>query len=95
MGLAQPLNVEHGSATLRWSNGYDLASRSLTYASDRVSLNGDRQLLGSVGVSRGAFRLGLVEGVLLRIPTVDAGGCGRGGELGGAVLSKRPRRSCD
>ena len=66
MGLAQPLNVEHGSATLRWSNGYDLASRSLTYASDRVSLNGDRQLLGSLGVTRGAFRLGLVEGVLRR-----------------------------
>ncbi len=64
LGIAQPLNVERGSATLAWSSGYNLAARALTFQSERVSLNGDRQLLGTVGISRGAFRLGVVQGLL-------------------------------
>ena len=63
LGLAQPLNVEQGSATLNWSDGYDLGARALTFRSERVSLAGDRQLLATLGVSRGTFRFGLVEGL--------------------------------
>jgi subtilisin family serine protease len=63
-GVAQPLNVESGGATLTLANGYDLASRSLTFASNPVDLRGDRQLLAQAGVDFGPFRLGVVQGVL-------------------------------
>lgn len=64
LGVAQPLNVEAGGATLTLANGYDLASRSLTFASHPVDLRGDRQLLAQAGVDFGPIRFGLVQGML-------------------------------
>lgn len=64
LGVAQPLNVEQGAATLTHATGYDLASRALTFTADRVDLRGDRQLLAQGSVDFGPFRVGLVQGVL-------------------------------
>lgn len=66
VGIAQPLNVESGGATLTLANGYDLASRSLTFASNPVDLCGDRQLLAQAGIDLGPVRFGLVQGMLRR-----------------------------
>ncbi len=63
-GVAQPLNVESGGAVLTLANGYDLASRSLTFASTAVDLRGDRQLLAQAGIDLGGLRFGVVQGVL-------------------------------
>jgi len=63
-GVAQPLNVESGGATLTLADGYDLAARSLTFASTAVDLRGDRQLLAQTEVDFGPVRLGLVQGLL-------------------------------
>ena len=65
-GIAQPLNVESGAATLTLANGYSLASRSLTFGAHQVDLRGDRQLLAQAGVDVGGLRIGVVQGMLRR-----------------------------
>ena len=67
LGIAQPLNVEHGDATLRIGNGYDLDSRSLTFDDRRVSLSGSRRMIMSTGYERmlgaGRLRFGIADEV--------------------------------
>ncbi|MGI4878466.1 MAG: S8 family serine peptidase, partial [Janthinobacterium lividum] len=63
LGVAQPLNVERGGATLTLANGYDLAARSLTYAASAVDLRGNRQFLAQAGIDFGPVRVGLVQGI--------------------------------
>lgn len=61
-GLAQPLVAIGGNATMRVSNGYDLASRSLTFGDSRSNLAGQIDPLVTVGFEkvgeRSAFRFG-------------------------------------
>ncbi len=63
IGVAQPLNVESGGATLTLANGYDLAARSLTFAATPVDLRGNRQFLAQAGIDFGPVRIGLVQGM--------------------------------
>ena len=63
-GIAQPLNVESGAATLTLASGYDLSMRSLTYRTSAVDLRGNRQLLAQAGIDFGPLRLGAVQGML-------------------------------
>jgi len=64
-GVAQPLMIEAGAARLTYGNGYDLASRSLTYGTTTASLAGQRRMQLTAGYSTGgvrsAFRLGLMQ----------------------------------
>lgn len=66
-GVAQPLNVERGDATLRLGNGYDLATQSLTFDDRRVPLAGSRRMLVSTGyqraLGRGVVRFGVADEV--------------------------------
>ncbi|QYE36258.1 S8 family serine peptidase [Polymorphobacter sp. PAMC 29334] len=63
VGVAQPLNVESGGATLTLGNGYDLDSRSLTFAANPVDLRGNRQFLAQAEVDFGLVRIGFVQGM--------------------------------
>lgn len=63
-GVAQPLNVESGGATLTLANGYAIATRLLVFRANPVDLRGDRQLLAQAGIDFGPLRLGLVQGML-------------------------------
>ncbi|WP_260597119.1 S8 family peptidase [Sphingomonas endolithica] len=63
-GVAQPLTIESGSAKLTYSNGYDLASRSLTYTTTQASLAGERRLQLTAGFVKGSARSSFQFGVM-------------------------------
>jgi subtilisin family serine protease len=68
LGIAQPLTIERGTAHLTVGNGYDLASRSLTYGSSDADLaSTERRLQLTAGFVRGTksstVRLGLMQDV--------------------------------
>jgi hypothetical protein len=49
LGLALPLTAFAGAGSLTYASGYDLASRSLTYARERVDLTGQYNPVVSLG----------------------------------------------
>ncbi len=61
LGLALPLTALSGEGSLTYASGYDLASRSLTYAHQRLDLTGDYDPVLSLGYEQsgpgGALRL--------------------------------------
>jgi len=67
LGIAQPLTVEHGTANMHISTGYDLNSKSLTYSDIGASLAGDRrfQIVGGYAkpVAGGSLNIGVMHDV--------------------------------
>jgi len=64
-GIAQPLTIEAGAARLTYGQGYDLAAKSLTYATTDASLAGERRVQLTAGFARGgprsSFRIGVMQ----------------------------------
>lgn len=66
-GVAQPLNVERGTAQLTVGTGYDLDTRSLTFGQRNADLSGERSLQITAGFAksnaRSSFRIGFMQDV--------------------------------
>jgi len=66
-GIAQPLTIESGVASLTYGAGYDLATRSLTYRTARASLAGQRRMQLTAGYATGdarsSLRIGMMQDV--------------------------------
>lgn len=63
-GIAQPLSIEAGSARLTYGNGYDLATQSLAYSTERADLAGRRRLQLTTGFETGRRNMPLRVGFM-------------------------------
>ena len=64
-GIAQPLTIERGRATLTFGTGYDQATRSLILGSTNADLSSaSRRLQLTAGFARGTARSNLRVGVM-------------------------------